>query len=151
VNGRAPAEVQFWSPLASMPLDLPRLRAEAKADGYGFIERLHQDWQQGRQRFDAPGEILIVASVGGDEAAVGGLTIDPAVADALRVRRFYVRPAWRGSGLGRQLAEKLIEHATGFTPLLTVNAGTEAAGSFWLRMGFVASRTPGITHQRQLR
>ena len=143
--------VRFRSPPAAARLQLPAIRADALAECYDFIERLHREWQEGQTRFDGRGELLIVATVGEDEAAVGGLTIDPAVAGALRLRRFYVRPFYRGRGLGREMAERLVDHARGITRLLTVNAGTEDAARFWLRLGFLPSPTAGITHQRQLR
>ncbi len=81
---------------------------------------------------------------------VGGLTADPAIAGALRLRRFYVRPAYRRSGVGRNLVRRLLEHAVGFTRLVTVNAGTTEAAAFWERTGFVRSTRNGITHERTI-
>lgn len=144
-------EVTFRGLSPSMPLDLGELRRDATLEGYRFIERLHEEWQSGAVRFEGPGETLIVAMADGGCAAVGGLTVDPVVEGALRVRRFYVRPAFRGNGLGRRLAGMLLEHAGGSTALLTVNAGTDAASHFWERMGFVPAKLGGITHQRLIR
>jgi hypothetical protein len=45
-------------------------------------------------RFDRPGEGLLTAYSAGVLAAIGGITIDPIVPDALRMRRFYVRPGF---------------------------------------------------------
>lgn len=140
--------VEFWSPTSSMQLCLGDLRTDALSEGYRSIERLHDDWLEGRMRFSGKGEKLIVASVSGECVGVGGVTAGPIVTGALRVRRFYVRPGYRHIGLGRQLANKLFEHASRFNDLLTVNAGNTEAGLFWERMGFQPSTLSGITHQR---
>ena len=51
-------------------------------------------------RFERPGEALLAAYSEGVLAAIGGITIDPIVPDALRMRRFNVRPAFRRPVLG---------------------------------------------------
>jgi hypothetical protein len=40
-------------------------------------------------RFDRDSEALLAVRVGGTLAGIGGLTIDPFVSNALRMRRFY--------------------------------------------------------------
>ena len=89
---------------SALPAEFDTLRCEAQAEGYRFIERLAADWASGQTRFDHAGEILLALRVGGELAGIGGLTIDPVLADALRVRRFYVRAMFRRHGLGRMLA-----------------------------------------------
>jgi hypothetical protein len=75
------------------------MRREARAEGHQFLDRLASDWASGAMRFDRPGEALLAAYSEGVLAAIGGITIDPIVPDALRMRRFYVRPAFRRAGL----------------------------------------------------
>jgi GNAT superfamily N-acetyltransferase len=96
-------------------------------------------------RFDREGEALIAAHLGADLAGIGGLTIDPAEAGALRMRRFYVRASFRRAGIGRAIAENLLAHARTFGRPLTVNAG---AGSdpFWRSLGFVPEARNGHSH-----
>ena len=67
--------------------------------------RLASDWASGAMRFDRPGEALLAAYSEGVLAAIGGITIDPIVPDALRMRRFYVRPAFRRTGIGGEIAQ----------------------------------------------
>jgi hypothetical protein len=76
------------------------MQAEARAEGHAFLDRLANDWASGAMRFDRPGEALLAAYSQGVLAAIGGITVDPIVAEALRMRRFYVRPAFRGLVLG---------------------------------------------------
>jgi hypothetical protein len=87
--------VRFQRVVNELPADFDTIRAEARAEGYRFLDRLASDWASGAMRFDRPGEALLAAYSEGVLAAIGGITIDPILPDALRMRRFYVRPAFR--------------------------------------------------------
>lgn len=52
-------------------------------------------------RFDHPGESLLAAHHAGELVGVGGVTAEP-LAGRYRMRRFYVRPAFRHRGIGGQ-------------------------------------------------
>jgi GNAT superfamily N-acetyltransferase len=71
-------------------------------------------------------------------AGIGGLTIDPVIPAVLRMRRFYVRPAFRRRGVGRRLAAALLARAGGRA--ITVNACPESF-PFLGVSGFRAGRT----------
>ena len=128
-----------------MPAGFEALRAEARAEGYRFVDRLVGDWLSGTTRFDREGEALLAAQVSGVLASIGSLTIEPVVPSALRLRRFYVRPSFRRAGVGRKLATALLEYAVRAGPRVTVNA---AAGSiaFWQALGFTPDLRDGRTH-----
>lgn len=100
---------------------LPALRAEARREGFHFLDRLASDWEAGAVCFDRPGEVLLAAYAADVLAGVGGLTLDPIVPGALGMRRFYVHPA----------------------------SGTAGAPVFWEALGFVADRCEGHTHVRR--
>jgi GNAT superfamily N-acetyltransferase len=121
------------------------LREEARGEGYLFVERLAADWAARRMRFDRDGETLLAAHVTGVLAGIGGLTIEPVLPGALRMRRFYVRPLFRRAGIGRKLATALLERARTTGLLVTVNAAP-ASASFWESLGFVADMRDGHTH-----
>ncbi|MEM1161962.1 MAG: GNAT family N-acetyltransferase [Pseudomonadota bacterium] len=129
-----------------LPKDLALLQSEAKAEGYLFIERLADEWAASEARFDRPGESLLIARCQGQLAGIGGITIDPFDTAALRMRRFYVRPAFRRSGVARMLAGALISRALETGRVLTVNAGTDVAPPFWERMGFIPVDAEHHTH-----
>ncbi|NVD38789.1 GNAT family N-acetyltransferase [Ensifer sp. HO-A22] len=134
-------------PTSSLPQDFDDLRNDASSEGCRSIERLHEDWCAGNMRFDGRGETLLIATIAGTCAGIAGLTVDPSIADALQLHRFYVRPPLRGAGLGRQLATKLLDHALKHVPEVTVNVGTAEAGLFWENMGLTPSGQLGITHR----
>src|SRR5262249_31845346 len=95
--------------IQDLPAGFDALRSEARAEGYRFVERLATDWASGTMRFDREAEVLLAARLKAVLCGIGGLTIEPVVPDALRMRRFYVRPAYRRSGIGRMLAIALLE------------------------------------------
>jgi GNAT superfamily N-acetyltransferase len=99
----------------------------------------------GTIRFDREGEALLAARLSGVLAGIGGLTIEPVVPNAMRMRRFYVRRAYRRSGVGRKLATALLERARGAGRLVTVNAGP-ASTAFWESLGFAPDARDGHTH-----
>ena len=131
-----------------LPAGFDTLRDEARDEGHAHMERLAADWVTGVNRFDAAGEALLSAFVAGTLAGIGGITIDPAGTTALRMRRFYVRPAFRRHGVGRRMAEALIAQASHASEHLVLNAETELAARFWEALGFVPDRRDGHTHVR---
>jgi GNAT superfamily N-acetyltransferase len=130
---------------SELPAGFNTLRTEARAEGYRFLERLCVEWASGTIQFDRPGERLMTARVAGELVAIGGLTVDPVVAGALRMRRFYVSARFRRHGIGRTLASALLGHALRSTDLVTVNAATGSA-PFWETLGFVAEPRDGHSH-----
>ena len=145
-NGQVPTLQRVTTEL---PAGFDALRAEARAEGYRFVERLTNDWISLTARFDRDGEALLAVRVNGVLAGIGGLTIDPVVLDALRMRRFYVRLAYRRSGIGRKMATALLEPARSAGGLVTVNAAP-ASTAFWESLGFAADARDGHTHVYQL-
>ena len=95
-------------------------------------------------RFDRPGEALLAAYSEGVLAAIGGITIDTVHSDALRMRRFYVRSAFRRAGIRREIAQALLKIARS-APVVTLNVGVKSV-PFWETLGFVPQARDGHTH-----
>ncbi len=131
--------------VGNLPAGFDALREEARAEGYLFVERLAADWEARRMRFDGNGEALLAAHLTGVLAGIGGLTIEPVLPGALRMRRFYVRPLFRRAGVGRTLATALLGRVRATGLLVTVNAAP-ASVSFWESLGFAADMRDGHTH-----
>jgi GNAT superfamily N-acetyltransferase len=127
---------------------LDALHAEALAEGYDFIDTLVSEWATGENRFDRAGEALYGCLEDGLLVAVGGLTIDPYIdsGDTGRIRRVYVRPAWRNRGLGRALVSALIDEARRGFAAVRLRAENADAGRLYERLGFSPIEDPNATH-----
>ncbi|MBB5317786.1 GNAT family N-acetyltransferase [Tunturibacter empetritectus] len=127
---------------------LEELHAEARKDGYGFIDTLVDEWASGANRFQATGEVLCGHLDHGQLVAVGGLTIDPFTPEPHtgRIRRVYVRSAWRNQGVGRALVSTLVEQAQKSFRHVRLRAENASAARLYERMGFTPIEDPGATH-----
>lgn len=127
---------------------LESLQAEALAEGYGFIQTLVEQWASGENRFDAPGEILCGHLDQGLLVAVGALNIDPFAGstEVGRLRKIYVRPAWRNKGVGRGLVTTLIEQARTHFRCVRLRADNANAARLYERIGFAPIASPDATH-----
>jgi putative acetyltransferase len=88
-----------------------------------------------------PTGALLLALVDGRVAGCGALRAlhDVDYANACEMKRLYVRPAFRGLGLGRLLAQALFDHAlqAGYsTLLLDTLDDMEAARELYVSLGF---------------
>jgi len=92
--------------------DLQSLLIEARREGFGFLDRLMEDWNDGSNRFNRDGEKLVGAFGENTLIWIGGLNRDPYCrAQIGRLRHLFIHPKHRGTGVGRKLVEILIEDA----------------------------------------
>jgi len=95
----------------------------------------------GEQRFDLVGAALFAAMDGDVLAAVGGVKRETALAEsALRMHRFYVHPMYRRPGMGRDLAQTVMDHALSHASGLTCNARQTARRALPVSPGVSESR-----------
>lgn len=127
---------------------MEQLRAEALQEGFLFIERLWKEWRSGQNRFDAPGELLYGCIDQNALVAIGGLNQDPFVghSDVGRVRRVYVRPAWRNNGIGAALVHALVKSARTNFVSLHLRTDNPTAARLYERIGFSRSSVSNTTH-----
>ena len=91
--------------------------------------------------YAAPGGVLLLATVDGQPAGCGALRAlpDADYPNACEMKRLFVRRAFRRFGLGRELAQRLIDLATqaGYsTLLLDTLDDMEAAREMYASLGF---------------
>ena len=91
--------------------------------------------------YGAPRGALLLATVNGELAGCGAYRALPDVdyANACEMKRLYVRPGFRGLGLGRTLAQALMDHAmrAGYSVmLLDTLDDMEAARGLYGVLGF---------------
>jgi GNAT superfamily N-acetyltransferase len=91
--------------------------------------------------YAAPAGTLLLALVDGEPAGCGALRplADVDYANACEMKRLYVRRAFRGFGLGRRLAQALIDHAVRAghsTMLLDTLDDMQTARGLYASLGF---------------
>jgi GNAT superfamily N-acetyltransferase len=130
-----------------LPDGFDHLVAEASGEGVRNMALLADGWLNGA-RFQNDGEALLAAFLAGELAGIGALSVESAASEpARRLRRFYVRPAMRRSGVATALASALIHEGFDSVALLTVNAqASDAAAPFWKAQGFVPDTSGPWTH-----
>lgn len=122
-----------------------RLLMQEYAQGLG-VDLCFQDFARELAQlpgaYAAPRGTLRLARVDGEAAGCCGLrpidTVD--YANACEMKRLYVRPQFRGLGLGRQLAEEIMEAArlAGYASVLLDTLDTmETARAMYQDLGFI--------------
>jgi GNAT superfamily N-acetyltransferase len=122
-------------------------------EGYDFVQKLYDEYDNATNRFDSKGAILLAASLEGELLGVGGLHPDPylQMANVGRIRHVYVLPTYRRQGLGRDLVLALIQHARSHFELLTLRTLTKHGDSFYKSLGFSdEARYDNATHWLKL-
>lgn len=132
----------------ALPRGFELLRHAADGEAYDMLAVLAHEWADGTNRFDRPGEALVAAYSNGILVGVGAMSNDPALPGALRMRRFYVAQAYRRRGVGRALADALLERPEVHGRTITLNAPQAEAARFWEALGFVRDERDGHTHVR---
>ena len=132
--------------IGTLPAGFAAMRDEARAEGFGMLDVLTDDWDTGKTRFERADEALFAGYVGGVLAGIGGLTDDPYIPGALRMRRFYVRAAYRRLGAGQAIAAALLARPETAGRTITVNAA-RASETFWESLGFVPAPGERQTHR----
>ena len=137
-------QVQLVEPAGDEQLEATRAIFREYAQGLG-IDLAFQDFEAELAglpgAYAPPGGALLLALVDGQLAGCGALRALPEAdyPNACEMKRLYVRDAYRGLGLGRRLAQALIDHATraGYrSMLLDTLDDMEAARGLYASLGF---------------
>lgn len=140
--------VQIVRVVETLPDGFAALADTARAEGVRNMGVLAGQWGKDGAIFAEPGA-LFAAFIDGDLAGVGGVTPQNDLTEpAMRMRRLYVAPSFRRSGVGQALAGAMVQQGLQAARLLVCNARAgDAAGPFWEAMGFERVHGEGFTHQ----
>lgn len=140
--------------MTCLPFDrFAELVGESEREGYGFLRRLVDDWEDGSSRFARSGEALFAAVAAGRVVGVCGLNIDPYLRDDRvgRVRHLYVTAEYRRRGVGHRLVAEVVRSARGRFDQLRLRTESDPAARFYEEIGFRRCRgTADCTHTRNL-
>lgn len=131
-----------------LPPGFEILRHAADDEAFGMLTVLKEEWESGANRFDGPGEALVAALDGAVLAGLGAISRDHDLEGALRMSRFYVYPPYRRQGVGRAIAEFLLQLPEVEDKVVTLSAPHAEAARFWEALGFVRDPKEGHTHIR---
>ncbi|HWL24451.1 MAG TPA: GNAT family N-acetyltransferase [Ureibacillus sp.] len=133
-----------------MNFDLVSLVKKSKEEGFRFVERLLNEYQNGSNTFNHLGEGLFgVFNEEGVLVAIGGLNKDPYSngQNIGRLRRFYVDKEYRRNGIGSLLVKSIIDEAKRYYKILVLHTDTEQADRFYSSIGFTKGNLyPNSSH-----
>ena len=132
--------------VAADPQDMPSVRSLIReyADALGVdlcFQNFEAELAQLPGDYESPRGALLVAKVNGEIAGCCALRPLDSVdyAEASEMKRLFIRPGFRGLGLGRQLVEAILDFArqTGYAcVLLDTLSDMEAARELYENLGF---------------
>ena len=139
-------EIALYTPDQPDEFDATRAIFREYAASLG-VDLCFQDFDQELARlpgdYAEPRGALLLARVAGRDEVAGCCALRPLdgadYANAAEMKRLYVRPAFRGLGLGRQLAEAMLDAARGAgyaCVLLDTLDDMEAARALYEDLGF---------------
>ena len=136
--------IELFTPQSRADLDIARdliREYAATLDVDLCFQQLDTELANLPGEYGAPSGLLLLATVDGQLAGCGAFRplADVDYANACEMKRLYVRPAFRRFGLGRILAQALMDHATesGYSVmLLDTLDDMEAARGLYTSLGF---------------
>ena len=135
-------------------VDVSQLVTESEEEGYRFLTRLVNDYEDGSNTFNKDGEALYGVWEGPEKlVAIGGINQNPYTEnkDEARLKRFYTLGNARRQGVGSQLLSELVNHAKGNFKKITCRTESAKADAFYRANGFEeAHDTPDTTHIMKL-
>jgi GNAT superfamily N-acetyltransferase len=120
-------------------IEIEPLVKESETEGYRFLTRLVNDYQDGTNTFNKPGEALLsVRNEGGTIVAIGGVNQSPFSEDTqvARLQRFYVLDEARRQGVGSLLLKEIVDHSRDAFKVVTVRTESSKADAFYRANGF---------------
>ena len=139
--------------VTELPKQIHQLSELARADGHRNLIALIEEFGDGSNTFNKSGEALYAAFVGPILVGIGGLNRDPYTPDDLagRVRRVFVAPHYRRTGVATALMKQIEDAARGTFPKLQLFTSSAEASRFYRSIGYrpIEGR-PKVSHEKTL-
>ena len=129
--------------------DIGSLVRASRQEGFRFLTRLCDEWANGSNVFNGPGEALFGVFDDAQLVGIGGINRQD---DATgRLRRFYILPSRRRLGFGRSLLNHILAHAAAHFRWVVLRTDSATADLFYCACGFTrVEDVPGATHRIRL-
>ncbi|WP_019415677.1 N-acetyltransferase [Paenisporosarcina sp. TG20] len=131
-------------------VDVSQLVKESEEEGYRFLSRLVNDYEDGTNTFNKNGEALYGVWAEPDKlVAIGGINQNPFKdnMDEARLKRFYTLGDARRQGVGSQLLNELVNHAKDNFKRISCRTESAKADAFYRANGFEETHDfPHTTH-----
>jgi len=126
------------SQIEVLPKDIGKLATIAKEENYLFLDRLIEEFENGKNTFSKAGEALFEVREQSSLIAIGALNVDPYASGTAigRVRRFYVHPDFRHHGIGTLLIRAIECLATRSFSELHLRTDTTSGALFYAELGY---------------
>ncbi|MEM7659853.1 MAG: GNAT family N-acetyltransferase, partial [Bacteroidota bacterium] len=127
------------------------LLLQSEAEGFRFLRRLLQEWETEVNRFQLEGEGLFGWVV--EQKLVATLGINQVIhaPQKARLRRMYLHPAYRRTGIGSQMVQEVALRYQSQYELLELFTDTSQGAAFYESLGFSPIfGVPSISHQLSL-
>ena len=124
------------------------MAAEAKNEGYPFVQKTIDEWNQKINCFSMSGEILLGVFIGEKCIGIGGLNVDPYDNDPSigRGHHLYISKRYRRQGIAKDLSNRIIRVAQEFFTILRGSTNNPVAAKFYETMGAKKSDKLKQTH-----
>ncbi len=136
-----------------MKYEFKYLVQESKEEGFNFLKKLINEYENKLNTFNKTGECLYGIFQGEKLIGIGGLNEDPYTENNKigRLRRFYISKDYRRIGLGKSLLNKLLSHAEKNFKVVVLHTDTKQGDAFYSANGFVKGQVyKGSSHYKVL-
>ncbi|HDR6277959.1 MULTISPECIES: GNAT family N-acetyltransferase [Bacillus cereus group] len=136
-----------------MKYEFKYLVQESKEEGFNFLKKLINEYENELNTFNKSGECLYGIFQGEKLIGIGGLNVDPYTENNKigRLRRFYIAKDYRRIGLGKLLLNKLLSHAEKYFKVVVLHTDTKQGDVFYTANGFVKREVyEGTSHYKVL-
>ncbi|NKW84378.1 GNAT family N-acetyltransferase [Bacillus cereus] len=122
-----------------MKYEFKYLVQESKEEGFKFLKKLINEYENELNTFNKSGECLYGIFQGEKLIGIAGLNADPYTENNKigRLRRFYIAKDYRRIGLGKLLLNKLLSHTEKYFKVVVLHTDTKQGDVFYTANGFV--------------